>query len=256
MNFSGDSLCIRARAALWHLLASFAIGVLSAALVFLLWYPNDYRRLAGGTALFLLVMAVDLTLGPLLTFTVFDVRKSVGRLRRDIAVIVLMQLGALAYGLHAVYVARPVALVLEGGFRFRLVTAVNVDSDELPRAQEPYRRLPVTGPWLLAARHAASDEEESAAILHALRGFDTGQRPSFWQPYDMARSDALRHARPVAILMKQYPTHDLEIQHLLNHHGLTPQTARFIPVIARGDWVAVLDSKADIVAFLPLDGFF
>ena len=45
----------------------------------------------------------------------------------------VLQLAALVYGLHTVYIVRPVAMVFEVE-RFRLVTANDVLLDELPKA--------------------------------------------------------------------------------------------------------------------------
>jgi hypothetical protein len=38
--------------------------------------------------------------------------------------------------------------------------------------------------------------------------------------------------------------------------GVDPDSARFVPVIARGDWSAVLDMAGNPVGFLPASGFF
>ena len=62
----------RAYAAGIHLLISAAIAGLAAILVFVVWYPGPFRNMAGGRDLFLLVTSVDVVLGPLLTFAVFN----------------------------------------------------------------------------------------------------------------------------------------------------------------------------------------
>jgi hypothetical protein len=33
-------------------------------------------------------------------------------------------------------------------------------------------------------------------------------------------------------------------------------TGRFLPAMARGDWVAVLDPAGTVLGYLPYDGFF
>ena len=38
--------------------------------------------------------------------------------------------------------------------------------------------------------------------------------------------------------------------------GADESTARFLPAMARGEWVAVLNSGGDVLGYLPLDGFF
>ena len=59
----------RLRAATIHLSVTLVVAALAAWLVFGLWYPYPYREISGGRELFLLVVAVDVVLGPL-----FDVR--------------------------------------------------------------------------------------------------------------------------------------------------------------------------------------
>src|SRR5690606_6560017 len=139
----------RAGAAGLHLLMSVCIAAAVAILVFAFWYPGDYRLLAGGTELFSLVMVVDVVMGPLLTFVVFDRAKGVAHLRRDISVIALLQMLALSYGLHAMYMGRPIGLAFEFD-RFRVVSMAEVVVAELPGAQPAFRRLPLGGPMLFA----------------------------------------------------------------------------------------------------------
>src|SRR5947209_6892165 len=99
----------RFKASGMHLAWSAGAATLAALLVFAVWYPWPYRQMSGGQQLFLLVVSVDLILGPLLTLTVFNPRKPRKVLLRDLVIIVAFQLSALMYGLHTVYVARPVA---------------------------------------------------------------------------------------------------------------------------------------------------
>jgi hypothetical protein len=249
------NLLPRLRASAWHLTASLTIAALAAVLVFGIWYPGAFRGLAGGTGLFLLIVGVDVALGPLLTFVVFDTRKGWPHLRRDLAVIAVLQLGGLIYGLHTVYTVRPVALVFEVD-RFRVVAASSVRVQELPQAPAEYRSLPLSGPWMLSVRAARSKEEGSEALFMALDGADTGQRPSFWQPYDLARADAMRRARPVSALLSRYADQRASVEAVLRKAGISAADARFLPVVARGDWVALVDKAGTVVGYLPLDGFF
>ena len=251
----GFDLARRARAAGIHLLISALVAALAAALVFGLWYPGVYRLLSGGRDLFLLVIAVDVVLGPLLTFTVFNLKKGWPHLRRDLAIIGAIQLAALSYGLHTVYVARPVALVFEVD-RFRAVTASDVHRPELPLALPQYQALPLTGPWLLSTRQPEPGDERNDALFMAVSGVDVGQRPKFWRPYDDGRAAALARSRPFDALLKRYPERADQFNASLAEVDLTGSAARFLPVVARGDWVAVLDAKGDIATFLPVDGFF
>lgn len=251
-----SSLRDRFAAAGWHLLISVVIAALAGALVFGLWYPGDFRLLAGGQSLFLLVVSVDVVLGPLLTFAVFNRAKGWPHLRRDLAVIAALQLAALAYGLHTVYVVRPVALVLEVD-RFRVVSAIEVYEPELPKALPEYRRLPLTGPRMLSVREAQPGAEKTDALMTVLeKGYDMGQRPIFWVPYEPARAAALKRSRPMQLLLDRYPARADEFRAAIAERGLQVNAVHFMPVMARGDWIAVLDGNGDIATFLAADAFF
>ena len=66
--------------------------------------------------------AVDLILDPLITFLIFDLRKSRGEILFDLTIIAMIQFGALAYGVHATYSQRPVAIILYDDF---VITAID-----------------------------------------------------------------------------------------------------------------------------------
>ena len=252
---SGFGFRRRAIAAGVHLLISALVAGLAAVLVFGLWYPGQFRVLAGGRELFFLVTSVDVILGPVLTFSVFNPAKGMRQLRRDLAVIGAIQLAALAYGLHTVYIARPVAMVFEVD-RLRLVTANDVVVDELSKALPQYRELPFSGPLLLGTRKPRAGDEHNDALFQGLAGNDISRRPLFWQSYDQSRADVLERARPLSILLDHYPTQAAAMRDRLASFNADVSTGRFLPAIARGDWIAVLDSTGQVLGYLPYDGFF
>jgi len=245
----------RAHAAGLHLLISAAVAGLAAILVFGVWYPGPFRYMAGGRDLFLLISGVDVVIGPVLTFTVFNRAKGKRHLTRDLAVIGLLQVAALVYGLHTVYVARPVAMVFEVD-RFRLVTANDVLVEELPKALPEFRELSLTGPRVIGARRPEMGAERNDAMFMGAAGIDVGQRPIFWQPYALTQARALERSKPIATLLKQYPDSAADTRSRLAEMKADEATARFLPMMARQPWVAVLDKSGALLGYLPLDGFF
>ncbi|MBB5205039.1 hypothetical protein HNQ51_002358 [Inhella inkyongensis] len=179
----------RLRAAGWHAGLSALIGAAVAALVFLLWHPWPYGTIAGGTALFLILMGVDLCMGPLLTLVVAQQRKPRAELVRDLCVIGLLQLSALGYGVHVTAQARPVVLAWEGQ-RLRLVTAMQVAEEEWGQRPREVQALPWNGPLWLGTRETRADELMTA-VAAAAAGQDIGTRPSFWKPLDEATRTAI-----------------------------------------------------------------
>ena len=244
-----------------HLGLSALIGLLAATLVLGLWYPWPYRVMSGGQSLFMIIVSVDLVLGPALTFVAFNRDKARTVLVRDLAVITVLQACALAYGLHVVFTARPVALVFEDR-RFRVVAAIDVLEAELPKALPGLQRLSFTGPVLLGTRKPKDARENTESIDYAFKGFDIGSRPSFWQPYAASADTVLAAARPLSQLYQRYPGSqraiDQELLRQRNAPGGDLANLKFLPVISKeGNWCAVLDARSGaLVGFIPYDGFF
>ena len=244
----------RARAAGLHLLICLAVAAVAATLVFGLWFPGIYRVVAGGRDLFLLISSVDVVLGPLLTFAVFNPKKSRRHLQKDLTVIGVLQLAALVYGLHTVYLARPVAMVFEVD-RFRVVPAAQVYLSELPKARQEFRKLPLTGPWLLGTRAPRAGDEHNEAMFMSIEGIERSDRPLFWQPYGESVPDVHSRSRPVSVLLAKYPSRAVEIRAQLQ--GLDEKAATFVPLVSRGgDWVVILDASGWPVQYVEADGFF
>jgi hypothetical protein len=258
IEISGFALKVRARAALWHLALSIGVAFLSAALVFWLWYPMPFRELSGGRELFLLVVTVDVIIGPLITFFVFDRRKPRSELVRDLAVVVLLQLVALLYGLHAVAQARPAVVALEGN-RLRVVRAIDLDDSDLARAPDGMRKLSLTGPLFVATRRP-TDAERLDTIDRGLAGQDIGMRPEFWLPEAQAGAAFASAAMPIDRLRTLQPQRVAEIDAAIATITAGSKTAGplgYLPMLARRtDWSALIDLKdGRVVGYLPIEGF-
>jgi len=242
-----------------HLTLSLVIAALAAWLVFALWYPYPYREISGGRTLFLIVVAVDAVMGPLMTFAVFNRGKPIGELRRDLAVIGLLQVAALAYGLWTVSIARPVHLVFEID-RFRVVHAVDIPEEELALAPVQLQRLPWTGPTLLAVREFGSNQEKVDATLAALRGVPLGSRPSLWQSYDQAKPQILKVAKPLSELRSRFPADAGIIDAALKatmEGGKANRQVGYVPMTGRDKfWTVLIDLQTtEVIAFVPIDSF-
>lgn len=246
----------RLRAAAIHLAISLAVAGLAAALVFGLWYPGAYRELSGGRELFLLVVAVDVVMGPLITFAIFNRKKPRTELRRDLAIVGLLQLAALCYGLWTVYIARPVHLVFEYKL-FRVVHAIEVPEELLSRTPPGITALPLLGPTNLSLRPFANEKEQFDATMGALGGVSLSARPDLWQPYEAARAQVLAEAKPVPALRQRFAARAAEIDAAVVATGKPASTLVYVPLAGRKTfWTVLLDaSTAQPLGFLPLDSF-
>ncbi len=246
----------RIRAAAIHFGLSCAVAVVAAMLVFGIWYPYPYREISGGRELFLIVVTVDVIMGPLITLAVFDRRKPMSELRRDLVVVGSLQLLALAYGLWTVSLARPVHLVFEYD-RFRVVHAVDVPDELLSQTPAGLTAMPLAGPTLLSLRPFNSESERAEATLAALKGLALSARPDLWQPYGAAADEIRRQARPVAELRRRLHNQSALIDAAVSQTGRSPGTLVYVPMIGRRSfWTVLLDATTnEIMGFIPLDAF-
>ncbi len=245
----------RAQAAFAHLGMSLAVSGLAAALVFFVWYPYPYREISGGRELFFLVVAVDVVLGPLLTFAIFNRAKPWNTLQRDLTIIVLLQLAALAYGLWTVALARPVHLVFEYS-RFRPVHAVEIEESQLVKAPTDMRSLPWTGPTIIGLRPLVGNEKIEVTMA-AMSGVHEAWQTQLWQPYAKSQADAIKSGKSVAELRKRFAQHAVLIDQAVAESGRAEAQLLWLPMYGRKDfWTAFIDARsAEPLAFIPLDSF-
>ncbi len=247
----------RFKAAGIHLLASSLVAAVAAALVFWVWYPSPYAAMAGGTNLFVLLVSVDVILGPALTAVVASPGKRRAELVRDLGVIVTIQLAAFAYGLHAMALARPVVLAFEVD-RLRLVTAADIDPATLHEAPVAFQQLSWTGPRLVAAIKPSDPAGQMRSIELGLSGIDLAMQPGQWRDYGAHADAAWKQARPATQLLAKYPQQAPSLQAIARAAGRPPEALRFLPLISRQvSWVSVIaEPGAKVVGYLPVEGFF
>ena len=254
------TISLRFRAAIQaasiHLLCSVVVALLAAALVFGLWYPFPYRELSGGRELFLLVVVVDVVCGPLLTTVLFSPTKPRAELWRDLGLVALIQLGALGYGLWTVWEARPLFLVQEID-RFKVIAAPDLRDASiagLPAELQPHWWA---GPLTVAIREPKDAKERQMVLFESLQGGrDYAERPEFYLPYEGANAlNSLNRAKPLSVFLQKQPGQQAEATELATKNGADIAQWLYLPVVARQDWVAVLDRQGQIQGFLKGDGF-
>ena len=164
-----------------HLAISTLLASIVFAIIYFVWYPGALFSAAGGRELFLLIVSVDITLGPLVTLIVFVPGKK--GLRFDLAVIATVQLAALAYGVWVLFESRPVWIVYVKD-RYELVRANEVDDADRAKAKPPYDGLSITGPKLVAGATSRPIPDEQLRVMH-----DRAEGP---RPAGATRSTSIR----------------------------------------------------------------
>ena len=101
----------RIKAALTPFLLSILIFLVVVILLVFFWYPAPYFNASGGWQGLKIAASIDLVLGPLLTFIIFNPKKRKTKLTGDLIVIAIMQLRALTYGVTTIFQQRLIAVV-------------------------------------------------------------------------------------------------------------------------------------------------
>ena len=221
----------RWKAAAIHLSISAAIGLVVGALLLLVWYPPPYFHAAGADQLVLLLVGVDLVLGPLLTLILF--RSGKKGLKFDLAMIAVLQTTALVYGLSVVLQSRPVFLV-SAVDRFVLVSANEIDPEDLAKGSKPeFRSLSYTGPRVAGARMPESTREREKLLFSGLAGKDIERFPEYYVDYREAAAGLLRRAKPLDQLVLAGPADQDALAAAINATGKPRAALVFVPIVAR-----------------------
>lgn len=233
----------RIRAALIHLTLSAAIALAVFVPIYFLWYPDVLFDKAGGRALFLLIVVVDVVVGPLITFTIFVPGKK--GLMFDLVVISFLQAAALTYGVYVLFESRPAYIVFVKD-RFELLRANQMPASELEKARgTAYESLPMTGPKLVAARMPRDLKDQEFVVMAAFAGIDMQHFPKFYVPYESARAEVLARALPIEELRKRNRDRTAEVAAELARLGRKEDEVRFVPMRAgKVDLAVLIDAKS------------
>lgn len=134
----GWNMHFRLKAFSLHLLSSATILSLILGSLYFGWYRWPGWYLTDVTTVVLVMVCVDVVLGPTLTLIIANQKKSRRELTRDIGIIVAVQLCALTYGSVSLWNGRPLYYAFSENI-LQLVQAYDIDANEakLGREQNP-----------------------------------------------------------------------------------------------------------------------
>jgi hypothetical protein len=157
-----------------HLLSSATVLTLILGSLYLGWYRWPGWYLTDVTRVVLVMVCVDVVLGPTLTLIIANQKKSRRELTRDIGIIVAVQLCALTYGSASLWHGRPLYYAFSENV-LQLVQAYDISAKEaaIGRQQNPpfaphWYNLPR---WIWAPLPQDPKEQEEV-VLDAINGGD------------------------------------------------------------------------------------
>jgi hypothetical protein len=228
----------RYRASATHFALSLLLGAALLAMFWFVWYPAPTLLAIGGHEIFLLILGIDVVLGPLLTLIVFKSGKK--SLKFDLAVIAIMQVSALIYGVSVLLEGRP-AYVAALGDRFQVVQSVEVTDANLEKSK---RTLPWWGPIWVGTK-APEGRYDTDAVEDVERvGGGRGHFPQLHVPYDLMVPEVLKKSLPISTLKSANPTKVQDVDAWLASRGYNDRSAVYQPLLVRASRFAIiLDAK-------------
>ncbi|MDD5391382.1 MAG: TfpX/TfpZ family type IV pilin accessory protein [Thiothrix sp.] len=190
-----------------------------------IWYPSPLLEISGLKDIIIILLTVDLILGPLLTFVVFKPQKP--SLKFDLTFIGLVQIAALAYGMFTIYQGHPVYVAYTVD-RFTLINVTDVNS-----AKTKHKELNVSGWWkpkFVYVKPPTDPKITQAIVFEVLSGKpDIDARPEYYEPFEKFIQDVLKHG----IAAEKLTSSDNNRQKLaqfLSEHGKTASDYAFLPL--------------------------
>lgn len=228
----------RLKAACIHLLISALVALIGIGLVFWVWHPDPLQKAVGVTHIFLMMLGIDVVLGPLLTLLVAS-SKEKKTLKFDLSVIAAVQLAAYLYGMHSIAVSRPVYIAFDK-LRFEVVQADSVvratDKTILPE----YQSNPLFAPqWVSVRPYKDAAEQSRRTMLELQEGVSPSMMADLYQPLNDGWGGMLERKHGLDEL-KQYNSAEQVAKELAAY----PQADSYLPMKAPSvDMAVLLDSR-------------
>lgn len=244
-----------ARIASKHLLISFFIAACSMGLIYL-WYPMPYRLMLGVGGIWIIILLVDVLSGPFITLLVSNPKKSTREMAWDLAIIGSIQVAALFYGLHSVWLVRPVVLAFERD-RLVVVSANEIESNERLEGRDRFRISSFGGVIKVATRDPENNAELFESVELSLGGITPAMRPLWWVPFESRTAEIEKKSKPLVELLKNKSRDKEVLMQAANKTGLATEDILYLPLTSsrNKDWVALLSRSLEIVGYAPVDGF-
>jgi len=237
-----------------HFGATLLVAAIAASVIFFVWFPGELSAMVGGDKLFLLVVACDLVLGPLMSLVIFSSKKPRRELIIDYSVIALVQLSALLYGVYAVAQSRPVFITFSVD-RIEVVAALEFDDADLALGSAPeFQTRSWTGPHLASIEMPTDIAERNELMFLGVSGKDVYLMPKYYRPYDAARHKVLETSQPIASLLQDAGDAAASIQRVVDKNGGADNLRWLLAKHRFGFAIAFIDvTTSKPVDFLAVD---
>ncbi|WP_180039391.1 TfpX/TfpZ family type IV pilin accessory protein [Acinetobacter sp. YH12218] len=230
-----------------HLFISILVVLMVMGLVFFVWYPSPLASAVGVTHIFLMMLAIDVIVGPVLGWLVYKEGKKT--LKFDLSVIILIQIAALCFGIFSIEQGRPAWLVYNVD-RFELVRKNEIIKERLEQVKSQFKQPSWLQPQYVAVEFAQDKlQRENEMFAEVLGGISIAQRPERYVDFTQAIPQIKQRAKSLQEL-EQYNDQKL-VQQILEKY---PEATGYVPLKANAVDMTVLVNKetAEVVKIVDL----
>ncbi len=220
-----------------HLLASSVALSMILGTLYFGWYRWPGWYLTDVASVVVVMVAVDIVIGPLLTFVIARSSKPRRELTRDIAVIVAVQLSALVYGAVSLWNGRPLYYAFSENL-LQLVQAYDIDAKETALGLQ---QNPALAPhwysrprWIWAP--LPQDAQESAKIVTSVLtgGDDVISMPRYFKPWEQGLPALRAKLKRVDDVAYFAPSEKQKLKERMHAAGLATDQPDTMPLTGRG----------------------
>ncbi len=241
-----------------HIIGSACLLALALGGLYFGWYRWPGWYLSGALKIALVMAAVDVVVGPLLTLVIANPNKPRRELARDVSIIVAIQLVAAGYGVTTLWEGRPLYYTYSERF-LEMVQAGDLDPVQVALGQKLNPQLAPY--WYSRPRwiYAPLPKEKKLAgkiVSSAVNGGDDViQMPRYYKPWEEGLPELRKNLRVVDTMGEIFP-HDKKIaKERLQQIGVASDQPVALPMLGRGrPLLAIVDpASAKITAWVRVD---
>lgn len=230
-----------------HLGLSLLISLLILSWIFFVWYPTPLAKAVGVTHIFLMLICIDVIIGPLLGFIVYKAGKKT--LKFDLTVVILIQISALLYGVYTIGQGRP-AWIVYNVDRFELVRNNEIILDQSKNAKEQYQSSSWLQPKFVAVQLSQDIKQRNDDMFNEVfGGVSLSQHPERYVPLEQVKAQMQKRAQKIELL-NQFNTKN-EVDSIVSKY---PQANAWFPLKANAvDMVVLVNKeKGEVVKIVDL----
>lgn len=218
-----------------HLTISLFITLVTFSLVFLVWYPVPLAKAVGVTQIFLMMLAIDSIVGPMLGLLVYKEGKKT--LKFDLSVIILIQISALCYGIYSIAQGRPAWLVYSVD-RIELIRNNDIQQQPNVKVKPEYQYPAWTGPQYVGVLISKNNKQKQNDMFNSIFGLTLAKQPDRYVTFNQVQKNVQKNAQDLKLL-NQF-NNKQELSHILNQY---PDANAFVPLKANAVDMTVLVNK-------------